>query len=73
MDYPQPFFFQADIVEAGDNYIEVEFDTKEFNLRVKDREMVFFSPEDKWEITLDKVLVTEFDSDKVAPSAYIPP
>ncbi|MBO5417337.1 MAG: right-handed parallel beta-helix repeat-containing protein [Clostridia bacterium] len=73
VDYPQPFFFQADIVEAGDNYIEVEFDTKEFNLRVKDREMVFFSPEDKWEITLDKVLVTEFDSDKVAPSAYIPP
>ncbi|MBO5069711.1 MAG: right-handed parallel beta-helix repeat-containing protein [Roseburia sp.] len=73
VDYPQPHFFQADIIAAGENFVELEYDTREFNLRVQGRRLVFFSREDEWEIMLDKVLVTEFDKETVSPSAYIPP
>ncbi len=73
VDYPQPYFFQADITDSGEDFVELEYDVNEFNLRAEGRSLVFFSREDGWEIRLDKVLVTEFDKETVSPSAYLEP
>jgi len=70
VDYPQPFFFQADITAAGEDFLELQFDTREFNVRVEGRELVFFSPIDHWEKRSSKVLVTEFEQETKIPSAY---
>ena len=73
VDYPQPFFFQADITAAGEDFIELEYDTREFNVRAEGRELVFFSPEDQWELRMGKVLVTEFERETRIPAAHLSP
>lgn len=73
VDYPQPFFFQADITAAGEDFLELEYDTAEFNVRAEGRELVFYSPEDQWELRMGKVLVTEFERETKIPAAHLSP
>jgi len=73
IDYPQPFFFQADITAAGPDFLELEYDTAEFNVKAGKRELIFFSPQDQWALPMSKVLVTEFEKDTKIPAAYLKP
>ena len=73
IDYPHPYFFQGEITAAQEDFIEITFDKKEFNLRIEDGNMVFFNVEDGWEVKSQKILTTEFDKKTSGPSSHISP
>ncbi len=73
IDYPNPFFFQGEITDAQEDFIEITFDPKGTSLKIEDNNMVFFSPEDGWEIKKDRALTTEFDIKTSGPSSHISP
>ena len=73
MDYPRPFFFQAQVASASEKRIELRYDPGEFAVSIKDGKFVFFSEEDGWSVTRDRVLCCEFDQETGMPSAFIPP
>lgn len=73
MDYPRPFFFQAQVASASEKRIELRYDPVEFAVSIKDGKFVFFSEEDGWSVTRDRVLCCEFDQETGMPSAFIPP
>ncbi len=73
IDYHTPHFSQAKITAATDTYTDITFDQKDFFCRIKDGKFCFYSPDDGREVCQDSVLMTEFDSETGAPSAYIAP
>ena len=73
MDYPHPFFFQAQITSASEKGIELTYDPVEFTAAIENGKFVFFSEEDGWSATRDRVLCCEFDKETRMPSASIPP
>lgn len=74
VDYPHPFFFQAEITCSGENFVDLKYDNGLLSADVDDNGSLIFScPEEGWRIVNDRLLVCEFDTDKKAPSAYIPP
>ncbi len=73
IDYPNPYFFQGEITAAEEDFIEVTFDTSQFNARVDEKFITFFNTEDGWEIKKDRALTTEFDRRTSAPSSHITP
>ncbi|MBQ4607753.1 MAG: hypothetical protein IJB15_13670 [Clostridia bacterium] len=72
VDYRNPFFIQAKITGAGEDFTELTFDGDTFACTLKDGKLCFYSPEDGWESVEEKVLVTEFD-DNGRPSPYLGP
>ncbi len=72
VDYRNPFFTQARITAAGEDFTELTFDMDTFACRLKDGKLCFYSPEDGWESLENRVLVTEFD-DNGRPSPYLGP
>lgn len=72
VDYRNPFFFQARITAAGEDFTELTFDGDTFACKLKNDRLCFYSPEDGWESIEKKVLVTEFD-DAGRPSPYLGP
>ena len=72
VDYRNPFFTQARITAAGEDFTELTFDMDTFACKVKDGKLCFYSPEDGWENPENRVLVTEFD-DNGRPSPYLGP
>lgn len=73
VDYPHPYFFQADIVAAEEDYLELSFDTSQFGARVDEKSITVFCEADGWSVSRDRFLVCEFERDTTAPSAYIRP
>ncbi len=73
IDYPNPFFFQGEITAAAEDFIELTFDTSQFNATVDDKCITFFNEEDGWSVSKEKFLTCEFDKSTAAPSAYIQP
>lgn len=73
IDYPNPFFFQGQITAAAEDFIELTFDTSQFNATVDDKCITFFNEEDGWSVSKEKFLTCEFDKSTSAPSAYIQP
>ena len=72
VDYRNPFYTQARITAAGEDFTELTFDGDTFACRLKDGKLCFYSPEDGWESMENRVLVTEFD-DTGRPSPYLGP
>ncbi len=72
IDYRNPFFFQARITDAGEDFTELTFDGDTFACKIKNDRLCFYSPEDGWESIEKKVLVTEFD-DNGRPSDHLGP
>ncbi len=72
IDYRNPFFFQARITAAGEDFTELTFDGDTFACGLRDERFCFYSPEDGWESIAKKVLVTEFD-DNGRPSDHLGP
>ena len=73
VDIPHPFFFQAEITAAGDDFLELTWDPSEFAARIQGRNFVFFCDEEEWSIKRDCLLCCEFERDTKAPSSYLPP
>lgn len=72
VDYRNPFFTQAWITAAGEDFTDLTFDGDTFACKLKDGKLCFYSPEDGWESLEYRVLVTEFD-DNGRPSPYLYP
>ncbi len=72
IDYRNPFYIQARITDAGEDFTELTFDGDTFACKLKDGKLCFYSPEDRWESLENRVLVTEFD-DNGRPSPYLGP
>ncbi len=72
IDYRNPFFFQARITAAGEDFTELTFDGDTFACKIVNERLCFYSPEDGWESVAKKVLVTEFD-DNGRPSDHLGP
>ena len=49
VDYRNPFFFQARITAAGEDFTELTFDGDTFACKLKNDRLCFYSPEDGWE------------------------
>ena len=73
VDYPIPFFFQAEITAAAEDFIELTYDNTQFAAKADGRSITFYSEEDNWSYTYDRLLTSEFDRSTSAPSAYISP
>lgn len=73
VDYPHPFFFQAEISEADENSFTLRYDTEEFSAEARGDEIVFFSQKDGWEMPISRLLACECEAATKAPSAYISP
>ena len=73
IDYANPFYAQADIVESDENRLVLEFDGTDFSCNVnEDGKVCFKGIEDGWETITNSGLCLEFESDKRAPSSYLP-
>lgn len=71
VDYRHPFFMQAKITAAGEDFTDLYFDMDTFSCKVQDGQLCFYSEEDGWAFTEDRVLVTEFEGER--PSPYLGP
>lgn len=72
VDYKYPMFAQAKIITANEEYTDLYFDNDQFCAKVKDGRFCFYNTKDGWENT-DNPLVTEMDSETIAPMAYQSP
>lgn len=73
IDYANPFYAQAEIVESDENRVVLEFDGTNFACSVNENgELCFKATEDGWESITNTGLCIEFESDKRAPSSYLP-
>lgn len=71
VDYQYPFYAQARITAATEEYTELTFDNQTFFCKIKDNQFCFYSEEDGWEVKQDSVLVTEFEDGIMRPSPYL--
>lgn len=59
VDYAEPMYFEGRIVDAGDDFVEMEYDEAQFHLDLMGRKFRFYG--ENWENITEKVLVNEFD------------
>lgn len=71
IDYASPMYIQAQIVKVQEEYLELQFDEKEFRYRERDGEIWLYNDEDGWEKKFAPCLVTEMDGQTNAPDADI--
>lgn len=73
IDYANPFYAQADIIESDENRLVLEFDGVDFSCNVNENgEVCFKGIQDGWEKITNCGLCLEFEPDKRAPSSYLP-
>lgn len=72
IDYPHPYFFQADITAAAEDFLELEFDESQFDATVEDERVIFTNKGNGFKVKTGRVMVMEFDKDTTAPSSSIP-
>ena len=72
IDYSSPKYAQGKVIEASLKRTVLEYDGDEFNCRVVDGNLSFFSKTDGWENTVEQCLTLEFDADKKAPDPFAP-
>ena len=73
IDYPHPYFFQADIVDAAEDFIELKFDDSQFDCRVEEEKLVFTNKGNGFTVKTGRILVCEFDKETTAPASHISP
>ncbi len=65
VDYAEPMYFEGKIVDAGEDFVELEYDDSQFHLDLLGRKYRFYG--ENWENVTEKVLVNEFDPDFRGP------
>jgi hypothetical protein len=73
VDYPHPYFFQATITEAAEDFVTIKFDTEQFDATVEGEKVVFKNKGNGFTNKTGRILVCEFDEKTTAPSSNIPP
>lgn len=72
VDYASPMYVQAQIVAAGKDYYELQFDQEQFHYRQRDGKIWISNDEDGWEQELRHCLTVEMDAKTQAPAPYKP-
>lgn len=72
VDYASPFFAQAEILEADEKSAILRFDSAETQCAVKNRELIFYSDSDDWQVAVDRVLALEYNPITKAPEVNQP-
>lgn len=70
IDYAEPMYFEAKITAAEENFVEMEFDTKQFHCEIVDGCFRFYG--ENWENKTKRVLVNEFDPEYKGPTYSTP-
>lgn len=65
VDYAEPMYFEGKIVDAGMDFVEMEYDESQFHCDVVGRKLRFYG--ENWENVVEKALVNEFDPDFKGP------
>ncbi len=65
VEYSEPMYFHGKILDAGDDYVEMEYDESMFHCDILEDSFRFYG--DGWENITNKVLVNEFDGDFKGP------
>lgn len=74
VDYERPFFTQGNIIDSGNDYVDICIDKEEYPYRLEDDRIIFYS--ENWESEQDDVLrITEVDAESKmtvnCPSTYV--
>ncbi len=70
VDYAEPMYFEGKITDAGENFVEMEYDDKTFHVDVEEGALKFYG--EGWENKTGKVLVNEFDPEIKGPALGTP-
>ncbi len=70
IDYAEPMYFEGKITDAGENFVEMEYDDKIFHVDVEEGNLRFYG--EGWENKTYKVLVNEFDPEIKGPAVGTP-
>lgn len=60
IDYADPMYFAAKVIDSGENFVEMEYDESIFRCDIQDHKLRFWG--DHWETITDTMLVNEFES-----------
>lgn len=66
VDYYEPMYFEAKIIDSGTDFVEMEYDSSQFHLDILDKKFRFYG--ENWENICDRVLVNEFDATIKGPA-----
>lgn len=67
IDYIEPMYFEAKIIDSGTNFVEMEYDDSQFHIDLHNKEFRFYG--ENWENICERVLVNEFDAKIKGPAA----
>lgn len=68
VDYAEPMYFEARILAADENFVEMEYDDSQFHVDVLDHQLRFWG--ENWENRTSAVLVNEFEPSCKGPTPY---
>jgi hypothetical protein len=70
VDYAEPAYFAARIIDSGEDFVEMEYDSAMYHCDVQDHALRFYG--ENWENITDAVLVNEFDGAYKGPVPKTP-
>ncbi len=70
VDYAEPAYFAAKIIDSGEDFVEMEYDSAMYHCDVLDKALRFYG--ENWENITDAVLVNEFDGAYKGPVPETP-
>ncbi|MDO5478037.1 MAG: right-handed parallel beta-helix repeat-containing protein [Clostridia bacterium] len=70
IDYSEPMYFEAKITDAGDDFINLEYNEDIFHVDIAENALRFYG--DGWENVTKKFLVNEFDPEIKGPALGTP-
>lgn len=70
VDYAEPAYFAAKIIDSGEDFVEMEYDSAVYHCDVQDKALRFYG--ENWENITDVVLVNEFDDAYKGPVPETP-
>ena len=68
VDYAEPMYFEARILAADENFVEMEYNASQFHVDVLDHQLRFWG--ENWENRTSAVLVNEFEPACKGPTPY---
>ena len=67
IDYAEPMYFEAKIIDSADDFIEMEYNENLFHCDILDHKFRFYG--ENWENVTDRVLTMEFDPSYKGPDS----
>ena len=70
IDYSEPMYFEAKIIDAGEDFINLQYDDDIFHVDIAENALRFYG--DGWENVANRFLVNEFDPEIKGPALGTP-